>query len=201
MTRLGIVTGLPREAALLRDVAALVRCDGPGPVCARFAAEALIAAGAETLASFGLAGALDPRLTPGDLVVATAAIAEDGTRYEAETRAFGIHGAILTRAEPVAGIADKLRLFAETGAIAVDMESAAVADVARAAHRPFVAVRAIVDSASRELPAAAVAAMRSDGRIDVMALLARPWDTLRLIGLARDYARAQAALRSVGGLL
>jgi hypothetical protein len=43
--------------------------------------------------------------------------------------------------------------------------------------------------------------MRADGRIDVMALLARPWDALRLICLARDYARALAALRGVGGLL
>jgi adenosylhomocysteine nucleosidase len=201
MTRLGVVTGLPREAALLRNVPALVRCEGPGPARARAAAEALIAAGAETLASFGLAGALDPRLVSGDIVVATAAIAEDGTRYEAETRAFGIRGAILTRGAPVASVAEKRRLFAETGAIAVDMETAAVAAVAHAAGRPFVAARAIVDPASRALPAAAIAAMRADGRVDVMALLARPWEGWRLIALARDYARAQAALRGVGGLL
>jgi adenosylhomocysteine nucleosidase len=137
----------------------------------------------------------------GDLVVATAAIAEDGTRYEAEARPFGIRGAILTRRAPVASVAEKRRLFAETGAIAVDMETAAVAAVAHAAGRPFVAVRAIVDAASRTLPAAAIAAMRADGRVDVMALLARPWDALRLICLARDYARAMAALRGVGGLL
>jgi IMP dehydrogenase len=49
MARLGIVTGMPREAALLSDVSALVRCDGPGPARARAAAEALIAAGVDVL--------------------------------------------------------------------------------------------------------------------------------------------------------
>jgi adenosylhomocysteine nucleosidase len=192
---------MPREAALLRDVPALVRCEGPGPARARAAAEALIAAGAETLASFGVAGALDPRLKPGDLVVATAAIDADGTRYAAELREFGIRGAILTQAHPVASAEEKRRLFAETGALAVDMETAAVAAVACRAGRRFVAVRAICDAAARALPSAAVAAMRKDGRTDVLAILVRPWDWWGLLRLARDYSHALAALRGVGGLL
>jgi nucleoside phosphorylase len=201
LTKLGIVTGMPREAALLRDVPALVRCEGPGPTRARAAAEALIAAGAETLASFGVAGALDPRLNPGDLVVATAAIDEDGTRYAAEPREFGIRGTILTHPRPVASAEEKRRLFAATGALAVDMETAAVAAAARRAGRSFVAVRAICDAAARALPSAAVAAMRDDGRADALAILARPQDWWGLIRLARDYSRALASLRGVGRLL
>jgi adenosylhomocysteine nucleosidase len=199
--KLGIVTGMPREAALLRDEPALVRCEGPGPERARAAAEALIAAGAEMLASFGVAGALDPRLKPGDLVVATAAIAEDGTRYEAEPRGFGIRGPILTQAHPVARVAEKRRLFAATGALAVDMETAAVAAVAHRAGCSFVAVRAICDGADDALPHAAVAAMREDGRVNALAILARPQDWWGLFRLGRDYSRALSALRGVGGLL
>ena len=192
---------MPREAALLRELPVLVRCEGPGPARANAAAEALIADGAETLASFGVAGALDPRLNPGDLVVATAAIAEDGTRYEAEPREFGIRGAVLTRSQPVASVEEKRRLFAATGALAVDMETASIAAVARRAGRSFVAVRAISDAATRALPQAAIAAMREDGRVDALAILARPQDWWELFRLARDYSRAIAALRGVGGLL
>jgi adenosylhomocysteine nucleosidase len=201
LTKLGIVTGMPREAALLRDVPALVRCDGPGPERARAAAEALIAAGAETLASFGVAGALDPRLKPGDLVVATAAIDEHGARYVAEPRAFGIRGAILTQARPVAGVADKRRLFAATGALAVDMETAAVAAAAHRAGRSFIAVRAICDAATVALPRAAVMAMREDGRVNALAILSRPQDWWGLLRLGCDYSRALSALRGVGGFL
>ena len=201
MSRLGIVTGMPREAALLPGIDALVRCMGPGPAHARAATEALLAAGAETLVSFGVAGALDARLKSGDLVVATMAIAEDGTRYLAEIRQFGIRGAILSRAAPVATIAEKKRLFDATGAIAVDMETADIAAVAAAAGRPFIAVRAICDTADRDVPRAAIAAMQADGHANLFAILAQPGDWWSLIGLARDYSRARAALRGVGRLL
>jgi nucleoside phosphorylase len=201
LTRLGIVTGMPREAALLRDVAARVRCDGPGPAQARRAAEALIAEGVELLVSFGVAGALDPRLKTGDLVVATAALDAHGARYAAEPRQFGVRGAILSVEAPVASAAEKRRLFAATGALAVDMETAAVAAAAHAAGRPFVAVRSISDDARRALPRAAILAMRADGGIDVAAIVMRPQDWWRLVGLARDYGRALAALRGVGRLL
>jgi adenosylhomocysteine nucleosidase len=203
LSRLGIVTGLPREAAMLRGFDGLVRCEGPGPTRARRAAEALIAAGAETLVSFGVAGALDPALRPGDVIAATEAIAPDGTRYTAVTPGFGIAGAIVTREAPVADAAAKRRLFAETGAIAVDMESSGVAAAAKAARLRFMAVRAIADPADRALPRAAVAAMRDDGSVDYLALILRPWDWPRLPGLGRDWGRARRALRDVarGGRL
>ena len=203
MSRLGIVTGLPREAKILRG-AALVRCEGPGPAAAGRAAAALIAAGADTLMSFGVAGALDPRLVPGDLVVATEVITPDGRHYPAEAQISGIRGAILTRDTPVADVEQKCRLFEQTGAIAVDMESAAVAACALAAGIPFMAVRAIADSARRTIPRAAIDALRPDGTTDYRALLARPGDWWGLLALGRDWRRAQRTLRDValgGGLV
>lgn len=48
----------------------------------------------------------------------------------------------------------KARLAAATGAVAVDMESAAIAEAATAAGRPFVVLRVIADGAGDSLPAA-----------------------------------------------
>ena len=171
-----MVCGLPREARLLRGLPYLVRCEGPGAANARRAAQALIAEGCDALVSFGVAGGLDPKLRPGDIV---------------RDR---IHDATA----PVASPAEKARLFRDTGAVAVDMESEAIAKVARAAKARFAAVRAIVDPAERGLPRA----IRADG-VDWLALAARPDDWLKLIALARDWRRAKRALRDValGGRL
>jgi adenosylhomocysteine nucleosidase len=174
LSRVGVVTGLPREARLLRGLSFSVRCEGPGATNARRAAEALIREGVEALVSFGVAGALDPKLKPGDIVRTTGA------------------GVILNVAEPVASPAEKSRLFREAGAVAVDMESEAVAEVAHAAGVRFLAVRAIVDPAHRTLPRSVRA-----GGIDMRALLARPGDWFRLMALARDWRRAKRALRDV----
>jgi adenosylhomocysteine nucleosidase len=195
LTRIGIVTGLAREAKHWRGSNALVRCHGPGPSNARHAAESLIAEGVDVLMSFGVAGALDPKLQPGDIIVATEVISPDGTRYPAEAGTSGIAGTLATSAEPVTSAAEKRLLFERTGAIAVDMESAAVADVARAAGARFMAVRAIADPADHSLPRAAIAALRPDGNVNYLALLARPWDWGGLLALAADMRRADRALR------
>jgi adenosylhomocysteine nucleosidase len=175
--RIGIVTGLPREARLLRGLSFSIRCEGPGAANARRAAEALVREGVDTLVSFGVAGGLDPRLRPGDIV----------------------RDKIHSTATPVVSPAQKARLHKETGAVAVDMESEAVAEVAREKGVRFLAVRAIVDPAERALPRA----VKVDG-LDVLALLARPQDWFGLVRLAYDWRRAKRALRDValgGGLL
>ena len=57
---------------------------------------------------------------------------------------------------PLASVADKRELAERTGARAVDMEAASVAAIALHTGLPFVAVKAICDPASRELPASIV---------------------------------------------
>lgn len=68
--RIGIVTGVEREAACLRAPNIDVRCSGANAAAAYEHARALIKDGAEALLSVGLAGGLDPRLGPGAVVVA-----------------------------------------------------------------------------------------------------------------------------------
>lgn len=71
--RIGIVTGVRREAAALGhagDAHWLVRCSGANAEAGYQHARALAADGVEALLSAGLAGGLDPRLGPGAVIVA-----------------------------------------------------------------------------------------------------------------------------------
>ena len=100
----------------------------------------------------------------------------------------------------VASVAAKAALFAQTGAACVDLESGAVALVARRHRLPFGALRAICDPAGRALPAAAMDAL-DDGAIRFRrvfaSLLRAPWQLPALITLAGDARRARAALVAV----
>ena len=124
--------------------------------------------------STGVAGALSEGLMPGDLVVADRLIAstvadsdrisgvraEDLDRVKNALRAAGIQfsiGAILTSAHPLLTAAEKRRAKSATGAIAVDMESAILADAAQSRGVPFACVRAILDTADEEVVGAELA--------------------------------------------
>ncbi len=92
-------------------------------------------------------------------------------------------------------------MYEATGAVALDMESYAVARIARDADIPFLAVRAIADPASRTVPEAAMRALGPDGRIHPLkalrALLASPAEIGDFALLARDCRAAFDALRRV----
>ncbi len=207
----GVVVGLAAEARIARPLGARIGIGGGTGAGAAHAANAL-APHVSALISFGLAGGLDPALPPGALLVPTTVLAEDGwwdadpaltTRLGSPTSGilFG-DGAILATA------AAKAALHARTGAVAVDLESAAVARAAARHGLPFAVLRAVCDPAGRDLPRAAVIALDSKGRIGtlrvVAAILARPGDIAALIALGRDAARARRALvtrvREIGRL-
>jgi 4-hydroxy-3-methylbut-2-enyl diphosphate reductase len=124
------------------------------------------------LAVAGVAGAVGPGPAPGDLVVATEIRSAAGTvpcpSAVALAEVLRGHG-LTVHTGPVASVdhvvhgAERARL-ARTGAVAVDMESAAL--VAAAGGRPSAVVRAVVDTPRRPLlhPATlpgGVAALRS----------------------------------------
>jgi 4-hydroxy-3-methylbut-2-enyl diphosphate reductase len=98
----------------------------------------------------GLCGALDPGLRPGDLVVASEVRAGD----EAVVCATDLAERLGARVGPVVSLdhvarRDEKRRLAETGALAVDMESFWLAR--HAAPRPVAVVRAVVDTRDRRL--------------------------------------------------
>ena len=112
------------------------------------------------------------------------------------------------RGEVVASATAKAALYARTGAVAVDLESAAVARIARRHGLPFAVLRAVCDGAGRDLPRAALVALDGAGRIGGLrvawAAATRPWELVDLIRLGGDAARARHALvarvREIGRL-
>jgi len=106
---------------------------------------------------------------------------------------------------PVADATSKNALFAATGAAAVDMESAIVAQAAQRHGLPFAILRVIADPAHRPLPTAALVAMRADGEVDVAAVLAElirsPGQLPALARLALDSRAAFSALVRARALL
>lgn len=192
-----LLVGFAAEAAIARRSGWPVGMGGGTTEGARREARRLIDAGATGLVSFGLAGGLDPRLRPGQLVVADAVLV-DGVRFAADpalsARFGGFSGAVCLGCDRVIVSAlDKLRLFVETGAALVDMESPAVTGM------PFAVVRAICDPAEQDLPPAALVALNSAGRIGALriagSLLRDPFQIAALIRLGRDAAAARATLR------
>ena len=81
-----------------------------------------------------------------------------------------VHAEIVGADAPVAQSSDKRRLHAQTGAMAVDMESHVAARVAATHNIPFAICRTVIDPAHRDLPPAAVVGLRHDGTPDMRAI-------------------------------
>lgn len=165
---------------------------------------------ARCLVSFGVAGGLAPQLRPGDVILSTEVIGtaqrwQSDERFRGEmaelaTRIGALAGPVLGASLPLASEAQKRLAWRDTGALAVDLESAIVASVAAAAGIPFLVLRTIADPASRTLPPAALIPLAADGtpalgRV-VAAVLRRPGQIAQLFALARETRRALAALAS-----
>jgi adenosylhomocysteine nucleosidase len=200
----------PGDLVPVSDTLWLAVC-GIGADRARRAAERLLHHGVKALATWGTAGGLDPTLPRGALVLPKRVIAPDGRSYavDAEWRwrleqALTPHapvftGPLLTSACPLDTVDAKAVAFAGSGAIAVDMESGAVAECAAAAQRPFVALRAIIDTADEALPQASLAALDAEGKLHLnrllRALLRRPREIGALLALRQHFAIAHQALK------
>ncbi|MDB5591453.1 phosphorylase [Enterovirga sp.] len=218
MRQLLLVCGLNREAAVLRG-------SGLRPVVGGGSRsgldERLAALRPDTLCgvvSFGMAGALAPHLEAGDLVcpdrvgceggperaVSPAIIEQWRARLAAELPP-RVAGLLIGSDRPVLAAADKRRLAERSGAAALDMESHVAAAYAAAHGLPFAVLRVISDSVDHTLPEVAGQAMRPDGSVDVLRVLAGigrdPGQIPGLIRTARDAGRAFRTLRRVGGLL
>ena len=196
-----IVVGMAREASAARPLGRVV-----------VGVDALARAlgdGASGVLSFGLCGGLDPALAPGDLVVGTkvGAFAVDADWLARLTRA--LPGAALgdvAGSDAITGsVSAKAALRTATGAIAADMESHRAAELASAAGVPFAILRAVSDGAGESLPICAQMGFRSDGSVDVGAvirgLIARPSEFPALMRTARNAGKAMTALTNAANRL
>lgn len=145
----GIICALPRELAALkrqRPAGCRILAAGMGAEAATRGAEKLVASERlSALISAGYAGGLATPALPGTIVIDTADPGLDACLPAAP------RGRIVDATGMVKTPEARAHLAAETGAIAVDMESAAVAQVAARHGLPFAAVRAITDGPDSHL--------------------------------------------------
>jgi len=155
----------------------------------------------EALISMGFCGALDPSLAIGDIVVATTVFAADRA-FPAEPPVTSMpHRAGPVRtADRVVATAEEKKQLHSTGAIAVEMEAAGVAQRAQKLGVPFFCIKSVTDLADETMANDFNAVLRSDGRFDTMKVLLsslrHPW--VRLPELFRLQRRCVLAARSLG---
>ena len=170
--------------------------------------ERTIAAGRpQGLVSFGLAGALEPRLAVGKAVVGgEVVLGERRWLCDPDTAAalaarFDTKLRIVVAADQVIDTVAAKQALAHQGAV-VDMESHVAARVAERHNLPFVVLRVVSDGAGDVLPPAAVAGFRADGGIDVGAVvLALARDPRQLLGLMKMGRNSGVAFRRLRGVV
>ena len=218
MSRLLVLTAVDLEArTLARHLGLVSDAGGSWP---RFTGGALeivpVGIGASQLAarlahtdspalvvSAGVCGALAPELAVGAPVVPETVLGPDGVRHA--TAAVGgarRHGTLLSTDRVAGDAAAKARLWLQTGALAVDMESAAILVWAAARGVPGLVIRAVSDPAARGVPADLARVVHDDGRVRPMravtAMLARPGALADAVALR---SATTAALKTVAAML
>jgi len=153
--------------------------------------------------SAGACGALAPGLGAGDLVVPELVVDARGRRFAAAPlRRLPASGTLVTVAHVVETAAQKSRLWLETGACAVDMESAHVLAWAAERGMPGAVIRAVSDGAERGVPAALAASVGDDGRVrPLRAVTAALGRGAAFADLVQLRAGTEAALKTVAAAL
>jgi adenosylhomocysteine nucleosidase len=221
----GIVVALPEELSTLTSKkidkgrcvfitdTIVLAYSGAGANNARNASELLITQGATRLISWGCAAALSETLKSGDLVLADALIDAEGAQISIDPDWHGyaknllstslqVHtGSLAESNYIVAASQDKKHLHAQTGAVALDMETIAIAKVARQHQLPFLAIRAIADPVNMNLPEAVNHSLNNQGDIMLGKLLLfialHPSELPGLIKLGLHFNNAKNTLKLV----
>jgi adenosylhomocysteine nucleosidase len=222
--RFGVITAMPAEAKTFNSGSGYSEQNSwhfapgsAGQKNARLSAKSLLEQGCDCLISWGVAGALDPQLTAGDLIVTSAVINDrsecfnfDSDDLKSLVETFKsldpkVGGLLYSAEKPVPLAIEKQELHEKFHAESVDMESAAIAKVACDAQINFIAVRCIVDRSDCDLPVAATSSFKDNGKVDVFQLLKaltqNPLQLVPLIRLGLNYYSALRHLRKAATLL
>jgi len=173
---------------------AVLVCGGIGAAAARQATEGIINLyKPQVVLSAGFAGALEPGLRVGQIVVPRLIIdAHDGSRVET-----GMGEGVLVSAMAIADTKQKSKLAEAYGAQIVDMEAAAVMRRSEARGVNCLAIKVVSDEVDFDM-LALERFVGSDGRFRTGSFVAyfilRPWHWLRICKLWSSSRRASAAL-------
>lgn len=178
----------------------LLAANGPGPALAGRAVRAALDRSRPALIlSTGLCGALDASLRVSDVFVASTVHAPALRRdFACLTVPGAPTGSLLSQDRVAVTAAEKAHLRGDTGAAAVEMEAAAIADAAFSAGAPFYCIRSVSDTASDSFPLDFNRYRDSHGRFSIARILAsaalRPTAFAGLFRLRNDAARASISL-------
>ncbi|SKA72259.1 Nucleoside phosphorylase [Paucidesulfovibrio gracilis DSM 16080] len=194
---------------------------GPGPERALAAARQLISQGADMLLCVGAASGMDREAQSGHLLLTrdvlllhdahpmpiphadqgdadrTPDIQPDNALVKTlEAKKLTVHvRPLLTAPPPLFGQEDRTHWNAETGAAALDTESAGAALAALESHRPFLALRALGDSVERPVSPEVLAACSGGGGWSLFRRIVRhPGLFIKLWRMGREYSNALDAL-------
>jgi len=160
---------------------AIVEC-GTGFARARAATQSLIDAHSpDWILSSGFSGGLLPEMKPGQIVIANSIV--DTHEHElnidvhvAEDTARGLYvGRFVTADKIVRMVDEKMALAEQHAAIAVDLESLAVAQVCQETQTRFMAVRVISDDLSADLPPEVLSVIGNSGTVRLGAAIGSLW--------------------------
>lgn len=228
----GIVTALPMELApfiggldrrrsytggkykfiggVLDDTIRIVVVQGAvGYAKARAATQALVDAHhPEWILSCGFSGALAEGLQVADIVLANSIVDQHehelavDLKMESDEQRRTLVGRFLTADEIILKAEDKRALGRQYNALAVDLESLAVAQVCRDTQTKFLAIRSISDDLSEDLPREILSIMGETGSLRLGAALGSIW---KRFGSVKDMwhlrERAVAAAQRLGKFL
>ena len=224
MSRIGIIAALPEEVKMLTTRTLLpgdyftndqliIGVAGIGAENALKTSQLLHHQGATALISWGCAGALDPGLSAGDFILPDQVCSADKPVLETSlywksrlqdmlSSQLSCHSGVLIQTRSmITSVVQKQTLFSATSAIAVDMESYSIAEYAQQNGLPYIACRAIADSAQTDLPRPVVDAMDQQGNINnrkvIFNTLLHPLAIASLIRLGLHFSKAQATLATV----
>ena len=176
---------------------------------ARSAAQALVDAHTpDWILSAGFSGALQDDLQVGDVVLADSIVDRHGHELKVDLKMASDEqrrmfvGRFVTADEVVLKADDKKELGSAFSAIAVDLESLAVAQVCKETETKYLAVRAISDDTSEDLPPEILSIMGETGSVRLGAAVGSIW---KRFGSVKDMwhlrERAVAASRKLAKFL
>lgn len=206
--RLVVGDSLAPQQSYLRGDARFV-LSGMGMQRAKTAAQALVDQGVSGLLSVGFAGALSPDLKCGTVLLPKL-VRSQGEAWPTTPHWHAkccellqqptMSAELWTAPGVLAGPAQKQKIFDAHGALAVDMEAAALARVAHVVGLPFMAIKIVLDEYQDALPDLSEC-IDADGRASLARLsarvLQRPGVGLQLMRLAQRYRFAARSLRGV----
>lgn len=227
MKRVGIITALLREANSLTTVTiepdvitpingqVYILVCGMGKGRAHSAAQKMAVNGCEALISWGTAGALVADIKPGALIIPESIITEDDEIIQTASKwrrkvvkelndcPDDVYlGRLSDSIQVLTSSKDKYTARQHGDSLAVDMESATIAKVAKQENIPFISIRAISDSANMSIPESILNYTDPYGQVQISqlipAILKRPTDIPKIIKLARGYRSAARTLKWSG---